>query len=180
MTVYTDHTVVKAILETPNPTGKIARWWTKVYGSGVKSVSIQYRSGRQNSRADALSRSPQPISLAMGVGQSELQVAAVSTNDAGEAPDIWSFLNAEPICVPSADFASEQRKDPDLREIVDFLEKEELPCEEKRAKLLCRHLCSPLKDSSFCTLTQNRNIGEEWQSQGIYGSRFSRRTIPAE
>ena len=70
----------------------------------------------------------------MGDGQSELQVTAVSTNDAGEAPDIRTFLNAEPVCVPSDDFASEQRKDPDLREIVDFLEKEELPCEEKRAR----------------------------------------------
>ena len=134
VTVYTDHTAVKAVLETPNPTGKIARWWTKVYGSGVKGVTIRYRPGRQNGRADALSRSPQAFSPAMGVGQSELQVAAVSTDDAGEAPDIGTFLNTEPICVPSDDFASEQRKDPDLREIVDFLEKEELPSEEKRAR----------------------------------------------
>ena len=70
----------------------------------------------------------------MGVGQSELQVAAVSTNDVGEAPDIRTFLNAKPVCAPSDDFASEQWKDPDLREIVDFLEKEELPCEQKRAR----------------------------------------------
>ena len=54
----------------------------------------------------------------------------MSTNDAGKAPDIRTFLNTEPICVPSDDFASEQQKDPYLREIVDFLEKEE---EEKRA-----------------------------------------------
>ena len=45
VTVYTDHTEVKAVLETLNPTGKIARWWTKVYGSGVKSVTIRYRPG---------------------------------------------------------------------------------------------------------------------------------------
>ena len=44
-TVYTDHTAVKAVLETPNPSGKHARWWTKVYGSGVKNVTIQYRPG---------------------------------------------------------------------------------------------------------------------------------------
>lgn len=61
----------------------------------------------------------------------------MSTNDAGEAPDIRTFLNTEPICVPSDDFASEQWKDPYLREIVDFLEKEELLCEEKRAQRIC-------------------------------------------
>lgn len=30
VTVYTDHTAVKAVLESPNPTGKHARWWMKV------------------------------------------------------------------------------------------------------------------------------------------------------
>ena len=30
VTVYTDHSAVKAILNTPNPSGKHARWWTKV------------------------------------------------------------------------------------------------------------------------------------------------------
>ena len=29
VTVLTDHSAVRAILETPNPTGKHARWWTK-------------------------------------------------------------------------------------------------------------------------------------------------------
>jgi hypothetical protein len=32
VTVFTDHTAVKAVLETPNPTGKHGRWWNKVYG----------------------------------------------------------------------------------------------------------------------------------------------------
>ena len=59
VTVLTDHSAVKAILETPNPTGKHARWWTKVYGRGVKEVVIKYRAGRENAGADALSRSPQ-------------------------------------------------------------------------------------------------------------------------
>ena len=30
VTVYTDHSAVKAILNAPSPTGKHARWWTKV------------------------------------------------------------------------------------------------------------------------------------------------------
>ena len=32
VTVLTDHSAVKAVLETPNPTSKHARWWTRVYG----------------------------------------------------------------------------------------------------------------------------------------------------
>ena len=59
VTVYTDHSAVKAVLKTPNPSAKHARWWTKVYGSGVKNIQIVYRSGRENSNADALSHNPQ-------------------------------------------------------------------------------------------------------------------------
>ena len=51
VTVVTDHTAVKAVLETPNPSAKHARWWTRVYGTGLKDVRIVYR-------PDALSRSP--------------------------------------------------------------------------------------------------------------------------
>ena len=32
VTVITNHTAVKAVLETPNSSGKHARWWSKIYG----------------------------------------------------------------------------------------------------------------------------------------------------
>ena len=38
VTILTDHTAVKAVLECPNPTAKHARWWTRVYGRGIKQV----------------------------------------------------------------------------------------------------------------------------------------------
>ena len=56
--VLTAHSAVKLVLETSNPTGKHARWWTRVYGSGGKSVTIVYCADRDNVSADALSRSP--------------------------------------------------------------------------------------------------------------------------
>ena len=40
VTVVTDHAAVQVILETPNPSGKHARWWTKVHGTGLKEVKI--------------------------------------------------------------------------------------------------------------------------------------------
>jgi len=33
VTIYTDHAAVKAVLGTPNLTGKHARWWSKLYGN---------------------------------------------------------------------------------------------------------------------------------------------------
>ncbi len=58
VTVYSDHSAVKAVLETPNPSGKHARWWMKVFGSGIKTINIVYRAGKENANADALSRNP--------------------------------------------------------------------------------------------------------------------------
>ena len=56
--VYTDHAAVRAVLESPNPSAKHARWWTQVYGSGIRNLKITYRPGKSNTNADALSRSP--------------------------------------------------------------------------------------------------------------------------
>ena len=39
--MITDHSAIKTILETPKPYGKHARWWLKVFGSGIKRVEIK-------------------------------------------------------------------------------------------------------------------------------------------
>ena len=41
VTIYTDHSAVKAVMETPNPSSKHARWRSKVYDSGVRSITSQ-------------------------------------------------------------------------------------------------------------------------------------------
>ena len=69
VTIVTDHAAVKAVLQTSNPSSKHARWWTKVYGMGVENVKIEYRAGRLNQCADALSRSPLPKTPAEGIGE---------------------------------------------------------------------------------------------------------------
>jgi hypothetical protein len=74
VTVFTDHTAVKAVLETANPTAKHARWWTRVYRRGVKIV---YHPGRENSIADALSRHPLLPAAAIGLAENEMQVSRV-------------------------------------------------------------------------------------------------------
>lgn len=54
VTIYKDHTAVKAVLESPNPTAKHVRWWTRVYGRSVRKIKLCYRAGRENKGADAL------------------------------------------------------------------------------------------------------------------------------
>lgn len=76
--MYTDHSAVKAILETPSPSGKHARWWSKVDGSGVRSLHITYHAGKDNTNADALSRNPQLPAPAKDTANTEVQVAAVN------------------------------------------------------------------------------------------------------
>ena len=147
VTVYTDHSAVKAILETPSPSGKHARWWSKVYGSGVKSVHIIYRAGRDNANADALSRNPQLPPPTEDMADTNVQVAVVTTSSMHDL-DVTTLLGMEPGQPVPSELALEQRKDPALAQIIAFIENEELPAEEKRAKVV-------VAQASVLTLVDN-------------------------
>ena len=110
--VYTDHEALKALLNTPRPSGKLARW-----GMALQELDIEvfYRPGRGNSNADALSRSP-----LLEVGAEEMPYRIVSTVTIGE--------NAGTL---TDDLATLQREDSQLRAIVTYLETGVLPEEEK-------------------------------------------------
>lgn len=53
--MYTDHEALQALLNTPHPSGKLARW-----GIALQELDLHlhYRPGRINKNADALSRGP--------------------------------------------------------------------------------------------------------------------------
>ena len=134
VTVFTDHTAVKAVLETPNPSGKHARWWTKVYGRGVKEVKIRYRPG---TNADTLSHCPQAPAPSEGLAEAEVQVAAVeSKTTSGGETTITELLQSAPVMMEPVSFAVEQRKDPRVLEVITLLENGELPADERRARKL--------------------------------------------
>ena len=122
VTVFTDHTAVKAVLETPNPSGKHARWWAKVYRRGMKEVKIQYHPGKTNTHADALSRRPQAPAPNEGLAEAEVQVAVVGSETGSEgATSIAELLQSAPVMMEPVSFAEEQRKDPRVLEVVKLL-----------------------------------------------------------
>ena len=58
--MYTDHSACLSLLNTPHPSGKLARWALTIHEI---NLTLKHRSGRQNANADALSRNPQLITL---------------------------------------------------------------------------------------------------------------------
>ena len=115
--VYTDHEALKSLLNTPHPSGKLARW-----GLALQEVDIQinYRPGRVNQNADALSRQPLPADSACG--QPFGIIAALSPSVPPKGGDV--------------DLAAQQRDDPELAEIIDYQCNGTLPGDSKHAKEL--------------------------------------------
>lgn len=100
-----------------------------MYGSGVRKVGIAYRSGKQNVRADALSRNPIPTDTPEPTALSA-QIAEVYTNSA----DITQLLDAAPGQESQSDFKVEQQKDPELNRLRRFLEYGALPENEREVR----------------------------------------------
>ena len=128
--ILTDHSAVKAILGTPSLSGKHARWWTKLHGAGFQKIEIRHRAGRENLRADALSRNPS--SLSTHVSDEELlQVANVVTTTQA-TPDFLQNIEVEELLASSpetmipSDYAEEQWKDPKLAVLMSYLIREDL------------------------------------------------------
>ena len=153
LTVYTDHSAVRSVLETPSPSGRHARWWTRVYGSGIRSINIIYRSGKANSNADALSRNPVGEAPKEGVGESEVQVATITSesggatcnNSPGEGmsgqtavipsdPTISDLLVRRHIGADETPFVTEQSKDPTLADMIKYLDTKQLPPNPQQAQ----------------------------------------------
>jgi len=130
VTVITDHSAVKAVLDKPGSIGKLAGWWLKIFSSGIGHVKIVHRPGHENVGADTLSRSPVTTETTEATDLDEfvLQVSSRETS-------IGELLNT-PVThqVIQSDLHLEQRKDSKLTIIIAYLEKGVLPQEEREAQ----------------------------------------------
>ena len=134
--VITDHSAVKAMLETPSPSGKHAWWWTKVFGSRVKHLQIKHRPGRENTGADALSWNPL-ASTPEKPTDGEVQIAQVKASDLNDI-SMSQLLDMPPAkndatCLTCC-MDKEQEKNPDISFMIKFLETGVLPDNKHLAK----------------------------------------------
>ena len=74
--VYTDHQALKSLLNTPQPSGKLARWGMALQ---EMDLTIQYRSGKHNENADALSRYPHTQTVPADADPTDAVVATLAS-----------------------------------------------------------------------------------------------------
>ncbi len=150
VTIYTDHAAVKAVLQNPNTSGRHARWWLKVHGAGLKEVTIIYRAGKDNAAADALSRSPQATAPMEAIAEGEVQVCRIEGGVEEEDFDQLLQQDPESVAVGAGPvrLAQEQRSDPQLRELIEYMEKDRLPEDPTQARKI-------VAQSSQFTLVDN-------------------------
>ena len=135
--VFTDHSAVKAVLETPSPNGKHARWWSKLFGSGVRNIQITYRAGRENANADALSRCP------IGGETPDTSVQDVQVAQIQADTDIDHLLQTPPSLADTAtQYSQEQEKDAEILELRLFLSQGQLPDDSQRARKIAAQASS--------------------------------------
>ena len=160
--VVTDHSAVKALLGSPSPSGKHARWWLRVFGSGVRKVDILYRPGKENVRVDALSRNPVGDS-APAPEHTEVQVAAVSS----EERTITELLEGTYPESVTSDFHIQQQKDPELQKLRLCLECGIFPTDDREAQTVAAQALNFVIVDNVLYFVENRKGGSSWRRAAV-------------
>ena len=110
--VFTDHSALTSLLNTPQPSGKLARW-----GMAIQELDlhIRHRSGKSNANADGLSRCPLPPNCEQAASETDGVIATIETE---------------------ADLAACQRQDKELAPVICYLETGLLPDDERLARTI--------------------------------------------
>ena len=129
--VYTDHEALKSLLNTPHPSGKLARWGLALQ---ELDLEIHYRPGRANANADALSRAPlsSPLQGPYGI-VAAVDVPRPSAKGGERSLALW------------------QRDDPTLLPIIDHYVSGKLPLGDELARTVtCMSVCGAHCELSWC------------------------------
>ena len=121
-TVYTDHEALKSLLNTPQPSGKLARW-----GMALQELDLQieYSPGKANAKADALSRYPVSL-LREDVNQTQTCSLVAALEVAATQSEHGEGSSGETL-------RERQQQDPRLSDIMTYSETGDLPQDKRRA-----------------------------------------------
>ena len=115
--MFTDHEVLRSLLNTPHPSWKLARWGLALQ---ELELQIQYRLGKHNANADALFRYP----YSKVPGQGELHFVAAVMEASAPAKSRQSNLT----------LAERQEADPELKMLRAYVQDWTLPPDEAQAR----------------------------------------------
>jgi hypothetical protein len=119
--VVTDHAALKGSFKATDSTGRIQRWVLWLQGFDYE---IQYKPGKQHHNADALTRLPGLKGKQRPVREKKFSIAAVSEEK--------SVVQEEATLRKK--IAEMQRKQPDILAVIEYLESNKLPDDEREAK----------------------------------------------
>ena len=140
--MFTDHEALRSLLNTPHPSGKLARWGLALQ---ELELQIQYRPGKHNANADALSRYPS----SRVPGQGELNFVAAVTEASSPAK------SGE----PNLTLAERQEADPELKMIRAYLQNRTLPPDEAQARrVMLSHSHYALVDDILYHLEPDKSL----------------------
>lgn len=136
-TVYTDHLCLKFLQTlTTKTTGRLLRWSIALQGYNFK---IEFKSGKINANADALSRRPYPPHTVVQDTDEEHIFAHISDNI---KPVDLNVIMEDDLVSPSEDettlreIADQQRQCQDIAPMIRYLELGELPENDKEARTI--------------------------------------------
>ena len=143
--MITDHEALKSLLSTPHPSGKLAQWGLILQ---ELDLDITYCPGKKNPKANALFRYPVHQDPADDLGL-EVVVAQVgappdsSPRQEGEqfgedSPSVASSKGVEQSA-PEDTLEKRQRSDPELLDMIHYLENNILPEDDQSARSLILH-----------------------------------------
>ena len=135
-TVHTDHNALKWLMSIQDPSGRLARWSMLIQNF---DFDIIHRPGKANGNADALSRRPY----------------GTCTINALDSPGVQARRIFE-----------YQRRDPDLTDMIDYLEQDQLN----------RALRRPIPPRAGPIVVSSRHIRDENRQRMLYTTRDSQRT----